>query len=114
MTLSVRIICLPSAWPELLRRMGEYRKAINADTPVSAQPVRYWKDERFLLFEQSFSANCDLKDVSANCSRLFGSADYSVLTRNESEIEIASFALLPEMLADSNRAFIYLYGKSTE
>ena len=114
MTLSVRIICFPSAWPELLRRMEEYRKTLNVDAADIGQPERYWKDERFLLYEQSFSANCDLEEVSENCSRLFGSADHSVLTRNESEIEIASFAALPEMLADSSRAFIYLYGKSTE
>ena len=114
MTLSVRIICLPSAWPELMRRMEEYRKALNADTPVLAQPERYWKDERFLLFEQSSSANCDLEDVSANCSRLFGGADHSILTKNESEIEIALFTTIPQMLADSSLAFIHLYGKSTE
>ena len=94
--------------------MEEYQKALNADTHVSAQPERYWKDERFLLFEQSFSANCDLKDLSANCSRLFGGADHSILTKNESEIEIALFTTIPEMLSDSNRAFIYLYGKSAE
>ena len=112
MKLFIRIICLPAAWPELSRRVAAFLRDLNADSGTQKQPKPYWKDARFCLFEQSFSADRDLEAVSQNCSRLFGSAERTVLTQNENEIEIASFATIPEMLADRNRAFIYLYGRS--
>ena len=112
MKLFVRIICLPSAWPELSRRAAEFQRALDGYAPGMAQPVIYWKDERFYLFEHSFRASCELLDVDAHCLQLFGSAGYRVLTKNGREIEIASFATIPEMLADSNRAFVDLYGSS--
>ena len=112
MTLSVRIICLPAAWPELSRRVAAFLSDLNVDSGTRKQPKPYWKDARFCLFEQSFSADRDLEAVSQSCSRLFGSADRTVLTQNENEIEIGSFASISEMLADRNRAFIYLYGRS--
>ena len=112
MTLSVRIICLPAAWPELSRRVEAFLRDLNADSETQKQPKPYWKDARFCLFEQSFSADRDLEAVSQSCSRLFGSADRTVLIQNENEIEIGSFTSISEMLADRNRAFIYLYGRS--
>ena len=112
MKLFVRIICLPAAWPELSRRAAAFLRDLNVDPGTLKQPKPYWKDARFCLFEQSFSADRDLEAVSQSCSRLFGSADRTVLTQNENEIEIGSFASFSEMLADRNRAFIYLYSRS--
>ena len=112
MKLFVRIICLPSAWPELSRRAAAFLRDLNVDSGTQKQPKPYWKDARFCLFEQSFSADRDLEAVSQNCSRLFGSAERTVLTQNENEIEIGAFASIPEMLADCDKAFIYVYGVS--
>ena len=112
MTISIRIICLPAAWPELSRRVADFQRTLRAEAPNRTEPKTYWKDARFFLFEQSFSADCKPEDVRKNCSLLFGGADRSVLAENENEIEIGAFAFIPEMLADSHRAFIYLYGRS--
>ena len=109
MTISIRIICLPAAWPELSRRVAAFQAALNVDTGTQKQPEPYWKDARFSLFEQSFFADCKPGDVSKSCSRLFGGADRTVLAENENGIEIGAFASIPEMLADSHRAFIHLY-----
>lgn len=104
MNIGIRIVCQPSHWPEMANRLGRLQEALQVELGLPQQQP-YWKERRLCLLECSGETDADLDQIESAFRQLCGQ-EATEITRGENGVEAASFFSIPELLADSTKAFI--------
>ena len=111
MVISTRIICLPSIWEEMLVRYTRLKHELGLDFKKECCPDIYWKDNRLVIFEESFNAPTTIEDLNKCFITFCETIGNPQLGMNDNSFEGSIYSSIPEMLCGNSKAFINFYGE---
>lgn len=106
MRIAIKIVCSHALWADMIARLQQLQEKLSTEISLPDQPNPYWKEDRLCMIECSAETQASLEQIEEQFQQLCGSNDYTVLTRNDAEFEIAVFRSIPELLSDPSSSFI--------
>ena len=111
MVVHSRIICLPSVWKEILVRYIKFKNDLGSDLQREYNTEIYWKDDRFVIFEESFTTVSTIELINGRFITFCDTLGTPNILKSDKSFEGNIYSSIPDMVNGNSKAFINFYGE---